>query len=192
MSLPSVADDAPGAAEVGEALEVFGEDSQNLVGSLTTLLVRLSELMTDPQRVQEKPPGEVRQALSELASDLQPVGVEFQDKGRQFESLTMKTDGIMRAYVRYLRENQMYDILESERASLNGAEEALEPIVEAEGFIAEFLDQIRTLEVISAPMRNALRGFREGSNALRSGIAIMSSWPKLIDENERMDVRLVR
>ena len=178
----AAAEDAPGAAEVSEALEQFGADSQRLLESLAAPLVRMTELMSDPERIQERPPAEVRQVLSELAAELQPVGADFQENGRQFESLTLKTDGIMRAYVRYLRENQLQEILESERASLEGAEEELKPIVEAEEFIAEFLDQLRSLEVSSAPMRSALRGFREGSNALRSGIAIMRGWPKMIDD----------
>jgi TIR domain-containing protein len=178
----SAFDDAPGANEVSEALELFGEESPRLVKSLTDILLQLTGVISSAGQFEEKPPGEVRQALLELASQLQPIGVDFQEAGRELESVTMKTDEVMRGYIRYLRENQMYDILESERASLEGAEEAFQPIAQIEGFVADFLDQIRPLEVSSAPMRHSMRGFREGGSAVRGAIAIMGTWPKVLDE----------
>jgi len=175
-------DDAPGASEVSEALEQFAEESPRLVKSLTDILLELTGVIADSDKIGEKSPGEVRQVLLEMASQLQPLGAGFQETGRELESVTTKTDEIMRGYIRYLRENQMYDILESERASLAGVEEAFEPIAQIEGFVAEFLDQIRPLEISSAPMRNSLRGFREGGTAVRSAIAIMGTWSKVLDD----------
>jgi hypothetical protein len=174
-------DDAPGAAEVGEALELFGDESQRLVHSLTRVLETLPTITPDPQLLQQMPPAEVRAVLLEFASRLQPLGAEFQENGREFESMTMRTDEIMRGYIRYLRENRLDDILERERASLEGTDEAFQPIAEIEGFLAEFLEMLRPLEVSSAPMRNSLRGFREGGKAVSSGIAIMGHWPRIAD-----------
>jgi hypothetical protein len=177
-------DDAPGAAEVGEALEFFGDESQRLVGSLTHVLQTVPTILPDPQLLQQMPPAEVRAVLLELASRLQPLGAEFQAKGREFEAITMRTDGTMRGYIRYLRENRLDDILERERASLEGADEAFQPIAEVEGVLTEFLEMLRPLEVSSAPMRNSLRGFREGGKAVSSGIAIMGHWPRIADGPE--------
>lgn len=123
-------DDAPGAAEVGEALEHFGEESERLVSSLAGVLPQIPEILANPQRL----------------ADLD-------------------------------------EVLEGERASVEGAEGALAPIVEVEGYLADFLEQLRPLEVISAPMRNSVRGSREASRAIQGGIAIMRSWPKIADEN---------
>lgn len=175
-------DDPPGAAEVGEALEYFGEESARLVTSLVDVLEAVPGLMPDTEGLQRMAPTEVRQVMLDIAARLHPIGVEFQDKGREFESVAMKTDEIMRGYVRYLRENQLDEILERERASLDGADEALAPIAETEVILTEFLEQIRPLEVSSAPMRNALRGFRDGGRAVNSGIAIMRTWPRIIED----------
>lgn len=175
-------DDSPGAAEVSEALELFGDESQRLVKSLVDVLEAMPGLMPDPESLQRMAPPDIRRVMLDLAARLQPLGVEFQDKGREFESIAMKTDEIMRSYIRYLRENRLDDILAQERASLDGADEALAPVTESEALLTEFLEQIRPLEVSSAPMRNALRGFRDGGNAINSGIAIMRTWPRIADE----------
>jgi hypothetical protein len=177
-------DDAPGAAEVGEALELFGEESQRLVLGLTGVLETVPTVTPDPLLLQQMPQAELRGALLELASRLVPLGVEFEEKGREFETLTMRTDEIMRAYIRYLRENRLDDVLAQERESLEGAEEAFAPIGEIEVFVTDFLEMLRPLEVSSAPMRNALRGFREGGKAVNSGIAIMRHWPRIADGPE--------
>ncbi len=179
---PAGADDAPGAAEVSEALEHFGGESERLVTSLAGVLGGLPGAMSDPDRLLGMSPADARRELLGIASQLQPLGAEFRDRGREFESVAVRTDEVMRAYVRYLRENRMYDVLEKERASLDGAEEALSPITEAEGDLAEFLERLRPLEVTSAPMRHALRGFRDGGKAIRSGIAIVRGWPRIVDE----------
>jgi TIR domain len=176
-------DDSPGAAEVGEALELFGDESQRLVHSLTRVLETVPTVTPDPELLQRMPPGELREALQVLAARLQPLGAEFQDVGREFESVTTRTDEIMRAYIRYLRENRLDDMLERERESLVGADEAFAPIGEIEAFLTTFLEMLRPLEVSSAPMRNSVRGFREGGKAVSSGIAIMRHWSQIADEN---------
>jgi hypothetical protein len=176
-------DDAPGAAEVSEALEHFGEESQRLVTSLADVLNNVPGAMSNPERLLEMSQADARRELLDVASQLQPLGAEFQDRGREFESVAVRTDEIMRAYVRYLRESGNDEFLERERASLDGTEEALEPVADAERYLAEFIEQLRPLEVTSAPMRNSLRGFREGGKAIRGGIAIMRSWPRIVDES---------
>jgi hypothetical protein len=177
-------DDAPGAAEVGEALELFGEESQRLVLGLTRVLETVPKVTPDPLLLQQMPQAELRSALLELASRLVPLGAEFEEKGREFETITMRTDETMRAYIRYLRENRLDDVLAQERESLEGAEEAFAPIGEIEVFVTDFLEMLRPLEVSSAPMRHALRGFREGGKAVNSGIAIMRHWPSIADGPE--------
>jgi hypothetical protein len=174
-------DDAPGAAEVGAALEEFGEKSQELLMSLGQVLTDVPGILPSPQNLPELSPAEARNVMYEVAARMRPLGIQFQERGREFETVAMRTDEIMRAYVRYLREHRMDDVLERERESLVGAEEAMAPVVEAEGFLADFLDQLRPMEVISAPMRNSLRGFREGGKAIRSAIAIMRGWPGIVD-----------
>jgi hypothetical protein len=44
--------------------------------------------------------------------------------------------------------------------------------------------QVIDYQVSSAPMRNAMRGFREGGKAVNSGIAIMRHWPRIADGPE--------
>lgn len=176
-------DDSPGSAEVGEALELWGDESQRLVHSLTHVLETVPTVTPDPELLQRMPPGELREALQGLATRLQPLGAEFQDAGREFESVTMRTDEIMRAYIRYLRVNRLDDILERERESLVGADEAFAPIGETEVLLTTFLETLRPLEVSSVPIRTSLRGFREGSKAVSSGIAIMRHWPQIADIN---------
>lgn len=175
-------ENAPGAAEVSEALEHFAEESERLMTSLTAVMTDLSNVLSNPERFQGLSQPDARRVLLEIATQLQPFSVEFQEKGREFESVAVHTDEVMRSYIRYLRENEMDEILERERASLEGAEEGMAPVVDAERFLAEFIEQIRPLEVSSAPMRNSLRGFREGGKAIRGGITIMRSWPRILDE----------
>lgn len=182
-SSESLADDEmPGAAEVNEALEVFGEESKRSIEAVAAVLTRLPSILSNPERLKAMSPAEVRSELLEVAARLRPLGLEFQERGREFESLAVRTDEIMRRYVRYLRENHLDDFLDNERKSLVGLEEAFAPMVEAEGFLNNFLEQIRPLEVSSAPMRNTMRGFREGGKAITGGIAVLRSWPNIIDE----------
>lgn len=176
-------DDSPGAAEVGVALEEFGEKSQVLLLSLGEVLTEIPDVLPAGKRLQEMQPAAARNTMLEVAARLRPLGVKFQEQGREFETVAMKTDEVMRGYVRYLREHQMDDVLETERAAMVGTEEAMAPVMEAEGFVADFLDQIRPMEILSAPMRNSLRGFREGGKAIRGAITIMRGWPRILDES---------
>ena len=175
-------DDTPGSTEVAEALDHFGDKSQSIIVSLTGLLAEVPSIIPSVRMLQGMEPAAVRQALLEVAALLRPLGTGFEAGGREFESLAMNTDEIMRSYVRYLRENSMDEVIAREREALVGAEQVMAELIESESVVVEFLDQIRPLEVISAPMRNSIRGFREGGKAVRSGIAIMRSWPRILDE----------
>lgn len=175
-------DDAPGAVEVGEAFEFFQQETERLLLSMAGALSSFTTILSAPDRLNGVSQAEARRILLEISAELSPLGVEFQERGREFETVAVRTDEIVRGYVQYLKANDLTGQLELERQALAGVEDAMVPVLEAEGTITDFLNKIRPMEVVSAPLRKSLRGFREGAKAVKSGLSLMRGWPRLLED----------
>jgi hypothetical protein len=174
-------EDAPGAVEVAEALESFQDETKQLMDSLSETLTGFAAVFQNYQQTHSATPAEIRRILAEMAAELQPLGLEFQDSAREFEAVTVRTDEVLRGYVRFLRDNEMTEQLKKERREIKRAENAMGPLGETDSSVTDFLERLRPVETTSAPLRTSLRGFREGAKAVQSGLALMRSWPKIVD-----------
>ncbi|WP_409183849.1 hypothetical protein F9C11_05685 [Amycolatopsis sp. VS8301801F10] len=129
----------------------------------------------------EASPPEARRLLLEIAAELQPLGIDFQNRARKFETTVLETDQIMRSYVTFLKENDLREQLEKERQAIGPVEEVTAPLAEAETVLSTFLTQMKPLEAMSAPLRNSIRGFRDGVKAVSSAIRMMRGWGTIAD-----------
>ena len=175
-------DDAPGAAEVSEALELFQQEVEQTMPEMKNTIDRFAAILTNSSpAVAVASPPEARRILLEMAAELLPFGVDFQNQARKFETTILKTDQIMRAYITFLKENSLHEQLEKERKSIGSVEEFTAPLATAEEILNDFLVQMRPLEAMSAPLRNSIRGFRDGVKALNSALRMMQSWVTIAD-----------
>ncbi|GAA4886988.1 TIR domain-containing protein [Saccharopolyspora cebuensis] len=183
---PSMGDlddtDAPGMAEVSEALEVFQRRGEALMLTMKNALAKLAESFNGAEGVQNMPAAEARAKMLEMAAQIGPYGAEFQEEARSFEAVVVETENLMRSYLEYIRQCGPRDLLEREYAALRSSAVGMEAFDEAEGMLSEFLKNLRPVEVSSAPMRKSLRGFRDGAKAVESAITMIKGWPALADE----------
>jgi hypothetical protein len=175
-------DDAPGAAEVSEALELFQDKINNVMPTMQGTVEQFSHVLErSTPGLKQASPSDSRRILLEVATALLPLGTDFQSQARGFETVVVRTDQIMRSYIAFLKENDLKERLEEERKSIGPINELLNPFVEAEEIINGFLIQMKPLEAMSAPLRKSIRGFREGAKAINSALRIMQSWGTLTD-----------
>ncbi|WP_143132370.1 hypothetical protein [Amycolatopsis rubida] len=112
---------------------------------------------------------EVEQTMPEVAAELPPFGIDFQNQARRFETTILKTDQIMRAQ------------LEEERKSIGSVEEFTAPLSTTEGILNDFSCRCGRWEAMSAPPRNSIQGFRDGVRAVNSALGMMRSWVATTD-----------
>ncbi|MET9263385.1 toll/interleukin-1 receptor domain-containing protein [Amycolatopsis sp. NPDC004079] len=175
-------DDAPGVAEVSEALELFQQELDQAMPDMKDTIERFSAILSSStQPVTEASPPEARRLLLEIAAELQPLGIDFQNRARKFETTVLETDQVMRSYVTYLKENDMQEQLEKERQAIGPVEEVTAPLADAETILSTFLLQMKPLEAMSAPLRNSIRGFRDGTKAVSSALRMMRGWGTIVD-----------
>jgi hypothetical protein len=175
-------DNAPGAAEVSEALEFFQDETNRVMPTMKNAIDRFSSILTrSTPTLAKASPADSRRILLEVAAELLPVGSSFRDQARGFETMVLHTDQVMRSYVAYLKENDLKERLEEERKAIGPVDETLAPLTSAEEAMNGFLLQMKPLEAMSAPLRKSLREFREGAKAINSAITIMKGWGTITD-----------
>lgn len=176
-------DDPPGSADVAEALERFQNEIKHFMELMGASLARFAEAMPSAAQLEGIAQPEFRKIILDVAAQLEPHGIEFQDTAQKFESATVEIDSMMRGYASYLRKNNLSEILEREREAALGIDaDYTAPFVQTEQIISNFLQQIQSLEAGSAPLRRSVRGFRNGARVIKSAISIMLSWPGMFDD----------
>lgn len=178
-------DDAPGATEVSQALTRYTEKAEALFLSMSGPMAQFGSILTaatqssNGQLTQE----EGWNLIAQVAGDLTPHGEEFRTSAQDLESITVETDVIMRRYIKYLRDKGLTDRLDAERESLEDiSQDDIAPLSELSQQVNEFLSQMLPLEAISAPLRKAIRPFRQGAIATKNAADIMRRWPEIADE----------
>lgn len=175
-------DDAPGIMEVNEAAERFEEGVQVLLATLSQNMHDFTDTLSGAERMNAMTKPEARTYILSVATKLRPIGEEFSNTASSFEALVLHTDQIMRGYLKFLRDNDMIDQLRSEVESLRAGEAHMGAFEQTERIVVKFLENIRPLEMGSAPLRKSIRSFRDGARAINSGISMIRAWPTIADE----------
>lgn len=163
-------DDAPGAAEVGAALADYTDQARQLVASLAEPMRAFGEILAAN-------PGTAHR----VAAEIEPHGARFWAAAQRFESSTVQVDMIMRRYVRFLRDHRLTEQLAREREALDVADADVTPIEGMAEAVTDFLDRIRPLETVNAPLRGSVRPFRQGAVSTRNALGIVRTWPHILD-----------
>lgn len=164
-------EDAPGLQEYVERLNEIGPILEQQFGVITVSLTELAEEMRQSTADMEgKSPEAIKERIARTADTIKPLSVNILQAGTDFEATIAETDSIMRSYMRLINSHGSPEMVTQARKEYEEFIELLGDLENFEETITEFLDQIRPLEVINAPLRAAIRPLRVGAQSIQLGI----------------------
>jgi hypothetical protein len=177
-----VDDGRPGLVEL---LEQVNSDSPRLVSLIEEFLALLLEFqaIVAPMgsQLQGADQNQGRMLLTRMAAELSGPTSRMGEVGTEMEAVTVRVDGAIRAALRLISEIQDENVRQSLRQSVIGSAEGdFSELSEVVTMINDLLNQMQGVEVLSVPMRAALRPLRAGVTSVRSAVQIVQSWPGLM------------
>lgn len=179
---PTSVDDAvPGLVELTEQIDV---DSTRLV----ELMNEFAELMTKLQVVMASLTVELKGAdqakgrvvLGRVAESTSPIAQRVDEVGTEMEMITARVDGAFRSAWALAVESGHESFKNSLRQSVLGSDASnFSGLAEVVDMMTDILNQMKGVEVISVPMRTALRPLRKGLTSVRSAVSTVQAWPGL-------------
>jgi hypothetical protein len=179
---PTSVDDAvPGLVELTEQIDV---DSTRLV----ELMNEFAELMTKLQAVMASLTVELKGAdqakgrvvLGRVAESTSPIAQRVDEVGTEMEMITARVDGAFRSAWALAVESGHESFKNSLRQSVLGSDASnFSGLAEVVDMMTDILNQMKGVEVISVPMRTALRPLRKGLTSVRSAVSTVQAWPGL-------------
>lgn len=116
------------------------------------------------------------EAVRSIAQRMDEVGIEL-------EVTTTKVDGDLRTTWALVEEYGSVEIRDSVRTSILGSSgENFSGLTETETTMTSILNEMKSVEVLSVPLRNALRPLRKGITSARSAVLTMKSWSELVSQ----------
>jgi hypothetical protein len=168
-----------------ELLEKVNSDSPRLVSLIEEFLALLLEFQTIVapmgSQLQGADQNQGRMLLTRMAAELSGPASRMGEVGTEMEAVTVRVDGAIRAALRLISEIQDENVRQSLRQSIIGPVEGdFSELSEVVTMINDVLNQMQGVEVLSVPMRTALRPLRAGVTSVRSAVQIVQSWPGLM------------
>ncbi|MET9000890.1 toll/interleukin-1 receptor domain-containing protein [Amycolatopsis sp. NPDC004169] len=164
-------EDTPGLQEYVERLTEVGGILEQQLGSIT---VSLHALAAEMQQATADMEGQtqdfIKERVARTAETVKPLSVNIQQVGTAFEATIAETDSIMRSYMQLMTSHGSPEMVAQAGKEYAEFVEMLGELEEVETAITTFLDQIRPVEVINAPLRAAIRPLRVGAQSIQLGI----------------------
>lgn len=182
---PTSVDDAvPGLVELIEQIDV---DSTRIV----ELMNEFAELMTKLQAVMASSTAELKGAdqakgrvvLGRVAESTSPIAQRVDEVGTEMEMITARVDGAFRSAWALAVESGHESFKNSLRQSVLGSDASnFSGLAEVVDMMTDIFNQMKGVEVISVPMRTALRPLRKGLTSVRSAVSTVQAWPGLVTD----------
>lgn len=115
----------------------------------------------------------------ELANDVTALALDIQQLGAVIETAVSEIDADVRQYyslVMQFGSPEMRETMGKDIAEL-GAQ--FSELNETAVVIAEFLEQMKPVEILNAPLRRSLRPLRTGVVSMQMAIATTQSWGRI-------------
>lgn len=177
-------DGAAVPTDVGAALRRLEQESGGLAWSIrepldafTAVLAKAGDLTARGGRQADR-----SQRLIDVAAELQPHADRFLTGAREFDATVVETDELVRDYLRHLHDEGLTAQLARERASFAVTGEDVAALAQLDEMAGKVFIDIRPLEIASAPLRRAVRGFREGALYLTDALTVMRGWLDPVDQ----------
>ncbi|TDV52470.1 toll/interleukin-1 receptor domain-containing protein [Actinophytocola oryzae] len=161
---------------VQAGISSFETSANEAVGSLGNLL---TVFQGSTQRLNNAPRDVTTAVAAEVARDIEEVTINIQRAGGQMETTISAVDADLRQYHALIMEFGSDDMKQTMKRDLDGLEKQFSEIQNVMDVMADFVKQIQPVEVLSAPLRKALRPLRLGVNSIQVAVATMESWTKL-------------
>ncbi|WP_166659223.1 toll/interleukin-1 receptor domain-containing protein [Labedaea rhizosphaerae] len=176
-------DDRPGSIELGEATERMVAEAGPIAMRINATMEHLGQVLTERSAGLAHLEGDqARQAIRDTAAAIEPLGREFESGAAELQQVVFETDAVFRGYVAHLLETGTAAEIEEARSSLAEARGELDSLQEVQEAVALFLEQLRPLELASAPMRLAFRPLRTGAGSIATAVGLIRRWPDMLSE----------
>lgn len=185
LSAETVVDESPGLYEI---MEQVNEDGSRLAHLLNEFILLMGEFQAKMTPLSEEIKGadhaRGRAVLARMAESISDTADRMGSVGTELEAVTIRVDGALRAALTLATEAGSDELRDSLRRSLLGADgnnfAELGGVVDVTTVV---LEQMRGAEVLSVPMRTALRPLRKGVTSFRSAMLTVRSWPELVSSS---------
>jgi hypothetical protein len=179
----SAADDRPGSMELEEAGERLAAEAEPIADRMNGTFEQLTAVFTARGAgFPDLDPAQARQVMRDMAAEVEPLGREFESAAGDLQQLIFETDAVLRGFVAHLLESGTPDEIDEGRASLRTLHAEFGSLVEVQEVVSAFLEQLRMLEMASAPMRMAFRPLRAGVGSVTTAINMIRRWPDILSE----------
>ncbi len=178
-----IEDDTLGLEELSNAAneaseEVLGlmEEMTGLIGQVMAVIVPATDQLNAAANRQGK-----AAVLLKIANDVKPISAQIEGVGSRLEVRTAEMDNVLRSSWNLARDHGGPELAESVRNSISSGAAEMVQLEDTEKVISEFLQSLRPAEVMSVPLRKAIRPMRKGVTSFQSAILTMRSWPSITD-----------
>lgn len=179
-----IEDDTLGLEELGDAVTEASDEARELMEEMMRLLVKITGII-DPAvgQLNAAPDRRTKMAvLLDVANDVTPLSVEMEEVGSRLEVRTAEIDSLLRNAWRLARDHGGSEIAESLRSSIMSGVAEMSELENTEETISTFLESLKPAEVMSVPLRKAIRPMRKGVTSFQSAISTMQSWRSITDD----------
>jgi len=178
-----IEDDGLGLEELTNEATAASEEVLGFMEEMTSLIGQIMEVVSPAgDQLKAATNRSVATAvLLKVANDVKPISIRIEEVGSRLEVRTAEMDSILRSAWRLARDHGGPELAGSVRDSIMSGAAEMSQLEDAEKLLSEFLQSLRPTEVMSVPMRKAIRPMRKGVTSFQSAIATMQAWPTITD-----------
>ncbi|MDQ2882688.1 MAG: toll/interleukin-1 receptor domain-containing protein [Actinomycetota bacterium] len=178
-----IEDDTLGLEELSNAATEASDEVLGLMEEMTGLIEQVMGVIVpaaDQLNAAANRQGATAVVLK-VANDVKPISTQIEGVGSRLEVRTAEMDSVLRSAWILARDHGGPELAESVRNSIMSGAAGLLQLEDTEKSISEFLQSLRPTEVMSVPLRKAIRPMRMGVTSFQSSISTMRSWPSITD-----------
>lgn len=174
-----VATDAElGLYELGKRMEDGGTVLVRLANEVATNMVEFTRHV-NVARSRGVASGGARTVAASLARDVAGPAREVQRLGGEMEAAMSAVDADLRQFHSLVMRFGTAAMKEAARRDVAGFEERFGGLRETMAIMVDFIAKVQPLEMLSAPLRQAIRPLRDGVGAIHVAMSVMESWTVL-------------